>query len=398
MSQKIDFVIIGGGIVGISTAYYLVESYPDKKIIILEKESEICQHQSGRNSGVIHSGIYYKPNSLKAINCIKGYKLLLKFCDKYNIPYSLCGKLIVANNDSEIIELDKLYNRGIENGLIGIRKLNSAEAREIEPNVICKEALHIPQTGITDYTLIAKKLLQLALEKNVEIYYNYKVENFEIENDSVKIFGNLNYLYTKKVINCAGLYSDELGLKSGDVIKHKIMPFKGEFYKLRQEKCPLVNGLIYPVPNPEFPFLGVHLTRMIDGNIKVGPNAILAFKKEGYKKFEFNFMDFIQYISYPGLIKLILKYKRVGIQEIKRSISKRLFHKSIEQIFKGIYIEDLISFKPGIRAQALYQNGNLEDDFLISDTKYFLHVYNSPSPAATACLAIGKHIVSKLKE
>ena len=398
MNSNYDYCIIGGGIIGISTAYILSKSYPEKKIIILEKESSICQHQSGRNSGVIHSGIYYKPGSLKALNCIRGYKMLLEFCDLHKIPYNVCGKLIVSTSVKESIELEKLYQRGIQHGLEGLRKLTYEEAKLIEPNVKCREALFVEQTGITDYTLIAKKLLDLAIQNNVKIQYNARVTELINNKGECVIVKTNDNLYTcySKVINCGGLHSDELGKLAGDSILHKIMPFKGEFYKIKDEKSNLVNRLIYPVPNPEFPFLGVHLTKMINGNVKAGPNAILAFKKEGYKKFEFNLFQFLSYITYLGLIKLIFKYRNEGLEEMKRSISKKLFHKSINQIFEGIELEDLIPYKPGIRAQALYKNGQLEDDFLLKNDGIFLHVYNSPSPAATACLSIAEQIVSKV--
>jgi len=397
MNNEFDYCIIGGGIIGISTAYALSVQQPDKKILILEKESTICEHQSGRNSGVIHSGIYYKPGSLKALNCLQGYKMLLEFCDQYGLPYKLCGKLIVSTSELESQELEKLYRRGVDHGLEGIRKLNYEEAKAIEPNVKCREAIFIPQTGITDYTLIAGKLLEISIKNNVQIHYNSRVEGFENQQNYIRIKTSKgDYNCSKKVINCAGLYSDEIGKLSGDRILHKIMPFKGEFYRLKEEKSHLVNGLIYPVPNPEFPFLGVHLTKMINGRVKAGPNAILAFKKEGYGKFEFNFFDFLSYITFPGLIKLIIKYRKEGWEEMKRSWSKLLFFKSTAAILDGISMEDIEPYTPGIRAQALYANGQLEDDFLVKEDGFFLHVYNSPSPAATACLSIAKQIIEKL--
>lgn len=397
MSEIVDYLIIGGGIIGVSTAYKLSLKFPDKKIIILEKEDEICKHQSGRNSGVIHSGIYYPPQSLKAKNCINGYHQLINFCDANQIDYKLCGKLIVAHNDNEIEQMNKLYQRGIDNKLEGLKKLTWEEAKKIEPNVICKEALWIPQTGITDYKVIANKLLNLAIEINTEINYNHEVIDFNTENETyIEVKTNKQSFKATKVINCAGIYSDKIGLISKDEIMHKIIPFKGEFYKVKSEKKDIVNGLIYPVPNPEFPFLGVHMTKLISGEVKAGPNAILAFKREGYKKIEFSFSDFIESMTYFGFIKLAIKYRTEGWEEMKRSFSKRLFYNSICKIVKGLNIDDIEPYYPGIRAQALYNTGKLEDDFLFSENGRFLHVYNSPSPAATGCLAIADTIVEKL--
>lgn len=396
MNENVDYLIIGGGIIGISTAYKLSLKYPDKKIVILEKETEICKHQSGRNSGVIHSGIYYPPQSLKAKNCINGYHQLIKFCDEYQIPYKLCGKLIVAHSESEIEQMNKLHQRGIDNQLDGIKKLTWEEAKEIEPNVICKEALFIPQTGITDYKKIAQKLLSLALEINTSIFYNQEVVDFKNSDNFVEVITNNTSFKASKIINCAGIYSDKIGLISNDKISHKIIPFKGEFYKIKSEKKDIVNGLIYPVPNPEFPFLGVHMTKLINGEVKAGPNAILAFKREGYKKFEFSFTDFWESMTYFGFLKLAIKYRNEGWEEMKRSFSKRLFYNSICKIIVGLKMDDIEPYYPGIRAQALYDTGKLEDDFLFSENGRFLHVYNSPSPAATGCLAIADMIVERL--
>jgi (S)-2-hydroxyglutarate dehydrogenase len=397
MQDPVDYLIIGGGIIGVSTAYKLSLKFPEKKIFILEKEDEICMHQSGRNSGVIHSGIYYPPQSLKAKNCINGYHQLIKFCDEYQIEYKLCGKLIVAHTDSEIEQMNKLHQRGIDNKLDGIIKMNWEEAKQIEPNVICKEALWIPQTGITDYKVIAKKLLSLSLAINTTIHYLQEVIEFNSENSEfIEVKSKKQSFLAKKVINCAGIYSDKIGLISKDKITHKIIPFKGEFYKIKSEKKDIVNGLIYPVPNPEFPFLGVHMTKLISSEVKAGPNAILAFKREGYKKFEFSFADFWESMTYFGFLKLALKYRAEGWEEMKRSFSKRLFYNSICKIVKGLTMDDIEPFYPGIRAQALYNTGKLEDDFLISENGNFLHVYNSPSPAATGCLAIADTIIEQL--
>lgn len=396
MSEIVDYLIIGGGIIGVSTAYKLSLKFPDKKIIILEKEDEICKHQSGRNSGVIHSGIYYPPHSLKAKNCINGYYQLINFCDANQIDYKLCGKLIVAHNENEIEQMNKLYQRGIDNQLEGLKKMTWEEAKELEPNVICKEALWIPQTGITDYKVIAKKLSVLAQSINTTLYFQQEVKDFKIEEDLVEVITTNNKFKAKKIINCAGIYSDKIGLISKDKIIHKIIPFKGEFYKIKSDKKHIVNGLIYPVPNPEFPFLGVHMTKLISGEVKAGPNAILAFKREGYKKFEFNFSDFWESMTYFGFLKLAFKYRNEGWEEMKRSFSKRLFYNSICKIVNGLSMDDIEPYYPGIRAQALYDTGKLEDDFLFSENGNFLHVYNSPSPAATGCLAIADTIVGKL--
>lgn len=394
--MKYDLVVIGAGLVGLSTAYHLKLKYPDKKILILEKEANVALHQSGNNSGVIHSGIYYKPGSLKAQNCIEGYESIISFAQEHGVKYDLCGKIIVAVTNEELPLLDTIYTRGVANGLKGLKYLTREQFQEIEPHCNGIRAIKVPQTGIIDYPGVAKKILSIYQELGGEVRFHQEVRSiFELSNEIVVNTAGDEYK-THKLVTCAGLYSDRLTQMTHQTNDLKIIPFRGEYYKLKEEKKHLVKHLIYPVPNPNFPFLGVHFTRMIDGNVEAGPNAVLAFKKEGYKFSDFSFSDTLDVFSWPGFWKIVAKYGKTGLGEIYRSLSKKAFTKALQQLVPEIQESDLVVGGAGIRAQACSREGLLVDDFDIKKSSRIVHVRNAPSPAATSCLAIGKTISSSI--
>ena len=390
--KKYDFTIVGAGIVGLSTAFSLTKKYPKSKIIVVEKEDIFSKHQSGNNSNVIHSGIYYKPGSSKAINCRKGYDMLLKFLKKYNIPHDICGKIIVANSDNEIKQLMILFEKGKKNGLKGLKILNKDQIKEYEPYVNGLKAIHVPQAGITNYKLVCKKIYQILKNRKVEFLFNSKVVN--IINSSVSntvITDSSKEIVSNYVINVAGLYSDKLA-NFNFKTDYKIIPFRGEYYNLKPSAHYLVKNLIYPVPNPDFPFLGVHFTRRIDNSIESGPNAVFAFSREGYKISTINLKELFESVTYIGFLKLIKMYWKEGIIEIYRSLSKRSYLKSLQKLIPQIKMSDIVSGGAGVRAQAVKSNGQMVDDFLIISKNKIINVCNAPSPAATSSFAIGDHI------
>ncbi|WP_213280426.1 L-2-hydroxyglutarate oxidase [Chryseobacterium indologenes] len=387
-----DIIIIGAGLVGLATAYQTKLKNPDSKILILEKENDVALHQSGHNSGVIHSGIYYKPGSLKAKNCIEGYNSVINFAEKYGIRYDLCGKIIVATSQEELPLLDNIYKRGIENGLQNLKYLSREEFREIEPHCEGIRAIKVPQTGIIDYPGIAKKIKELFEELGGEVRFNNEVKNIIDKGSEIIVNTNVSEFKTKKLISCAGLYSDKITKMTNEKNDVVIIPFRGEYYKIKDEKKYLVKHLIYPVPDPSFPFLGVHFTRMIDGNIEAGPNAVLAFKKEGYHFFDFNFNETMQTMLWPGFRKIVAKYGKTGMGEMHRSLSKSAFTKALQKLLPEIQENDLVAGGSGVRAQACDRNGGLIDDFDIVKNGNIIHVRNAPSPAATSCLSIGNKI------
>lgn len=396
-SKKYDIIVVGAGLVGLSTAYQLKLKYPDKSLLVLEKEDQVARHQSGNNSGVIHSGIYYKPGSLKAQNCIAGYQDLINFAEQYEIPYDLCGKIIVASDESELKALGNIYNRGAQNGLQSILKLNQEQLREHEPHVAGIAGLYVPQTGIIDYPALAKKLQQLICEDlGADLHFNEAVISIHTEEDGYRLTTNKETYFGNKVITCAGLQSDRVAKLTSNSDDLQIIPFRGEYYKLEPEKEYLVKNLIYPVPNPEFPFLGVHFTRMINGGVEAGPNAVLAFKREGYSFSDINFSDLSQTLMWPGFWKIVTKYGKTGIMEMYRSLSKTSFTKSLQKLIPEVQERDLVEGVAGVRAQACDRQGNLIDDFNISQGRNIVHVRNAPSPAATSCLSIGKLISDKV--
>ncbi len=389
MSKKYDIAIIGGGIVGLATAYKLLKLKPELQIVVLEKENHVAAHQTGHNSGVIHSGLYYKPGSLKAVNCIKGYKMLLEFCDENNIPYDLCGKIVVATSEKELSQLDMLYERGIENGLTGILKLTESEIKQREPNCNGIKGLYVPQTGIINYSKVCEALVEKIKNAGGEILLNYKVSGIELKKYEGSVISQNQNVTAKLVINCAGLYSDKVAEINEPNLDTRIIPFRGEYYMLKPEKQHLVKNLIYPVPDPNFPFLGVHFTRMIEGGVEAGPNAVFAFKREGYKKTDFDFGDLWNSFSWPGFRKVALKYWKTGIGEYYRSYSKSAFTKALQKLVPSIQKDDLIPAGSGVRAQACDRTGGLLDDFKIVEKPGIINILNAPSPAATSSLSIG---------
>ncbi|MEQ8361748.1 MAG: L-2-hydroxyglutarate oxidase [Cyclobacteriaceae bacterium] len=390
--MKYDVVVIGGGIVGLATALQLQNSKPDIKLLLLEKENALALHQTGNNSGVIHSGIYYKPGSLKATNCIRGYHQLIEFCQLNAIPFELCGKIIVATSPEEIPLLNNLLERGIQNGLTDLKKINKEELKEYEPHVNGIEGVVVPQTGIVDYKLVAKKYGELIQTKGGEIRLGERVIEIQ-ENESVSVVVSQKESYTTKlVINCCGLYSDKVARLTAPDLDLKIIPFRGEYFKLKKEKEYLVKNLIYPVPDPSFPFLGVHFTRMMGGGIEAGPNAVLAFRREGYKKSQINLGELAESLAWPGFQKVAFKYWKTGMGEMYRSFSKAAFVKALQKLIPEIQKDDLVDGGAGVRAQACDRNGGLVDDFMIVEKKHVINVCNAPSPAATSSLAIGETI------
>ena len=390
-----DITIIGGGIVGLATALTLKNSNPDLNILLLEKENELAKHQTGNNSGVIHSGLYYKPGSLKATNCIHGYNLLIDFCRENEIPFDLCGKIVVATEENELPLLENLFVRGQQNGLQNLKKLNREELLEYEPHVAGLAGIFVPQTGIVDYKLVAQKYGDLIQQKGGNIILGEKVLDIQSSQDKSAVVTQKASYTTKLVINCAGLYSDKVARMTVPNLNVKIIPFRGEYYKLRQDKEYLVKNLIYPVPDPNFPFLGVHFTRMAKGGVEAGPNAVLAFKREGYKKSDINFSELGETLAWPGFQKVAAKYWRTGFGEMYRSFSKAAFTKAHQKLIPEIVESDLAPGGAGVRAQACDRDGGLVDDFMILEENKVINVCNAPSPAATSSLAIGE-TVSKL--
>lgn len=392
-----DFAIVGGGIVGLSTGMALGQRFPKARIAVLEKESSWAAHQTGHNSGVIHSGIYYKPGSFKAQFCSAGNRSIVEFCREHGIEHEVCGKVIVATREQELPLLEAIYLRGLENGL-NVTKIDAEAVKEIEPHVSCLAGIQVPSTGIVDYKQICCKYADLIGVQGGELYLNTKVEKV-ISTNGIQVLETTSGIFKSRfVINCAGLHSDRVA-KLGQVNPPaKIVPFRGEYYELKPEKRYLVKTLIYPVPNPNFPFLGVHFTRMIDGSVHAGPNAVLSFKREGYKKTDFNLRDLSEVLAYPGFWKLAAKHADEGIQEIIRSFSKAAFVRSLQRLIPEVQADDLIATPAGVRAQALKPDGKLVDDFLIVEGQNSLHVCNAPSPAATSSLEIGKAIVQQVPE
>jgi (S)-2-hydroxyglutarate dehydrogenase len=390
--MKYDIVIIGGGIVGLATALRLKEANTGLKIVLLEKEERLAKHQTGNNSGVIHSGIYYKPGSLKASNCISGYHQLIDFCNKNGIKYELCGKIIVATDEKELPALENIYKRGLENGLQGLKKINREEIFSHEPYCAGIAGIFVPQTGIIDYTEVSLKYAELFRKLGGEIVLGEEVSAMNSKDGLSEVITGKNTYSARLVINCGGLFSDRLAAINGKKIDVRIVPFRGEYYEIAANKQYLVKNLIYPVPDPNFPFLGVHFTRMVHGGIEAGPNAVFAFKREGYKKTDFSMRDFMDSITWPGFRKVAMKYWKTGLGEYHRSFSKSAFTKALQRLIPEIQEEDLVPGGAGVRAQACDRTGGLIDDFMILEDQHTINVCNAPSPAATSSLAIGKTV------
>jgi L-2-hydroxyglutarate oxidase len=387
-----DLLVIGGGAVGLATALQFINQNPGKKVIVIEKENEVAKHQTGNNSGVIHSGLYYKPGSLKAKNCIRGYELLVDFCRTNEVHFELCGKIVVATAQNELAQLNVLFNRGQENGLQNLRMLNADQLKEYEPHVAGLAGIFVPQTGIVDYKKVAQTYADVIQKHGGEIKFSEKVIDIQLGNDKAVVVTDKRSYNTKLVVNCGGLYSDKLARLTSKNINVKIIPFRGEYYKLTKEKEYLIRNLIYPVPDPSFPFLGVHFTRMAKGGVEAGPNAVFAFRREGYKKSDINFSELAESLSWPGFHKVALKYWRTGLGEMYRSFSKSAFTKELQKLIPEIQENDLVDGGSGVRAQACDRTGGLVDDFMIVEEKQVINVCNAPSPAATSSLSIGETV------
>lgn len=391
MNKTYDITIVGGGIVGTATALSILKE-KNVKLLLLEAESSLAAHQTGNNSGVIHSGLYYKPGSLKAANCTLGREMMYSFCEEHSLAFDRCGKIVVATSSEEIPALNMLEERGRANGLIGIKRLSESEIKEYEPHASGIDGLFVPQTGIVDYVAVTNKYADLIREKGGEIKTDSKLTSVKRDGNDLVLLTEHEEYRTKFIVNCGGLQSDRIAKLFGVDPKLQIIPFRGEYYQIKKEKQYLVKNLIYPVPDPQFPFLGVHFTRMINGGVEAGPNAVLAFKREGYKKTDFSFRDILEMKLYFGFWKMAAKYYKMGFQEFRRSFSKELFVKSLQKLIPEIQYDDIEVGGAGVRAQALERDGKLVDDFRIVEAERMVHVLNAPSPAATASLSIGKTI------
>ncbi len=388
-----DIVIIGGGIVGLATAYNFLNKHPMLKLVILEKESSLGAHQTGHNSGVIHSGIYYKPGSLKARNCRLGIDLLLNFCSKNNVEFDICGKIIIASKRKEKQMLDTLYTRGVKNGIKGIKKISSTQIRDYEPHARGLCGLHVPETGIVNYLDVSNQLSN-NIKRKAEIITESKVLDIIKDQNTLRIITETNDYKTRFVINCSGLYSDKIAKLVNPQLDTLIVPFRGEYFKIKKNKRYLVKNLIYPVPNPNYPFLGVHFTRTINGEIEAGPNAVLAFAREGYRNIDINLSEMWSYLSFPGFWRMAIKYYSVAASEYYRSFYKEAFVKELKKLVPEIKSNDVEPSGSGVRAQALSLKGELLDDFVIDRDENIINVINAPSPGATSSFAIGEKIVS----
>jgi len=392
-NTRFDIAIIGGGIIGLATAMALAEQ-TRASIVVLEAENRLAFHQTGNNSGVIHSGIYYKPGSLKAENCVRGRELLYQFCDKHNILHERCGKLIVALKPSELPALDTLEKRGGANGLEGIKRLTADEIRDYEPYATGIAGLHVPQTGIVDYVAVVNNYAEIVENYGGEIRTNSRVTEIKFNTYEFAITTSSGDVYTRALINCGGLQSDRIARMCGVDPGLQIIPFRGEYYNVAKEKYGLVKNLIYPVPDPRFPFLGVHFTRRVTGGIEAGPNAVLAFKREGYKMGNISVRDMLTYGTFVGFWRMAMKYWNIAIGEYYRSFSKTAFVEALQQLVPDLGVDDLHRGGSGVRAQALAPNGALLDDFSIIEAEQMIHVLNAPSPAATASISIGQTIAA----
>ena len=391
-----DICVIGGGIVGLATAYQLSKKHPKLKLVVLEKETSLAKHQTGHNSGVLHTGIYYKPGSLKAINCRNGKKAMEQFCKEQGIDHELCGKIIVALNDDEVPRMQNIFQRGQENG-VNCKIISREEMLEIEPYVAGVQAIHVPECGIVNYKQVCLRLGEIIQEKEEnKIFLGHQVTKIRNMATSLVIETDKQQIECKHLINCGGLQSDKLTKLGGQKPPAKIIPFKGEYFELKENAKHLCKNLIYPVPDHAFPFLGVHFTRMIDGTVECGPNAVLAFGREAYGKFDLNIKDLLESITYPGFQKMAIKHWKMGWGEMWRSYNKGAFVKALRRLIPEIEAKDLSSAPAGIRAQAVTPKGALVDDFLIENNVRIINVCNAPSPAATASLNIGSKIVGIL--
>lgn len=394
-SRKADIAIIGGGIVGLATAYQAGLRFPGRKIVVLDKETSVARHQTGHNSGVLHSGIYYRPGSLRAINCREGKKAMEAFCESEGIPFERCGKVIVATTTEENARLETLYERGQTNG-INCVLIGPDQLREIEPHAAGVRAIHVPEAGIVDYGAVCERLVAKIRDAGGTILLSAAVTGITSRDDNVIVQTRAEDVQAKVAVNCAGLYSDRIARLSSAKVQAQIVPFRGEYYELRPNARRLVKSLIYPVPDPRFPFLGVHFTKMIGGGVECGPNAVLAFAREGYTKSAVNLRDLAESLFYPGFLRMAAKYWRTGLGEMWRSVNKGAFVTALQRLVPEITADDLHPAPSGVRAQALGRDGNLVDDFVIEEADRVVNVLNAPSPAATSSLNIGGLIVDRV--
>ncbi len=390
-----DFAVIGGGIVGLSTAWTLLRRYPGAGVVVLEKEETLARHQTGHNSGVIHSGVYYKPGSMKARFAREGGTRLVELCEEHGVAYEICGKVIVATEPQEIPRLRNIYERGIENGLT-VEKIGPEELKELEPCATGLAALKVPSTGIVDFVGVAGAIAKMISGEGGELRVGSEVTGISETGDRVELRTSDDSIRARVLINCAGLHSDRVAALAGVETRARIVPFRGEYYDLAPGSRYLVKNLIYPVPDPSFPFLGVHFTRKIEGGVEAGPNAVLGLAREGYKKTDLKVRDLAEVLSYPAFWRLVSRNWRTGAGEVFRSLSKKAFVRGLRRLVPEVGEDDLIPVEAGVRAQALMEDGTLVDDFLIVEGKRSVHVLNAPSPAATACIPIGEAIVDRV--
>ncbi|RJR42523.1 MAG: L-2-hydroxyglutarate oxidase [Deltaproteobacteria bacterium] len=390
-----DILIIGGGIIGLACAYNFLKQYPEKSVLLLEKEQELAVHQSGRNSGVLHAGIYYRPGSLKAVNCRTGKAAMEEFCAREGINYETCGKVIVAVDASELAALRSIYDRGRANG-VKCELIERSRLRELEPYAAGIKAIHVPETGIVDFSQVCSRLADIIKAKGHRILTGVRVTGLQEKSGEAIVETTRGEFYPRYIINCAGLHSDRITAMSVQPLFSKIIPFRGEYYKLKPEAEKFCNTLIYPVPDPRFPFLGVHFTRKVSGEVKCGPNAVLAFAREGYRKTDIKLQDLFESLTHPGFAKIAVKYWRTGIWEVWRSLSKDAFVKALQRLVPEVRADHLLPYPSGIRAQVVTTAGQILDDFAFLESAKVVNVINAPSPGATASLSIGKVVVERL--
>lgn len=395
--MAVKIVVVGGGIIGLATAWRLGQRFPDSRVTVLEKETAVCRHQSGHNSGVLHAGLYYKPGSRKARLAVAGIRQMVEFCREHSIPHEICGKIVVATSEEELPRLHTLFERGSQNGLEGLEMLTGDELREIEPHAAGIAAVRVPQEGIVDYPRVCEVLLGLIRAQGGEVITSSRVTAIDRESDAWRVHSTAGDYECTRIVTCAGLQSDRVAALTGANRTIRIVPFRGEYYKIRPERQHLVRNLIYPVPDPKFPFLGVHFTRLIHGGVEAGPNAVLALAREGYTWSDINPRDIFDAITFNGLWRFLGKYPRMCWQETRRSFSRELFCKSLQRLVPEIRVEDLSEGGAGVRAQAMSPDGSLVEDFYFVEGPGELHVVNAPSPGATASLAIGEEIAKSLE-
>ena len=394
--SQYDVIIVGGGIVGLAVGLEITTRFPRLRLLLLEKEARVGQHQSGHNSGVIHSGVYYKPGSLKARLCVEGARAMIRFCRDHGVPHKICGKVIVATHEDELPRLEELRSRGEANGLTGLQSIGPEQLREIEPHASGLRALLVPATGITDYAAVCEKYAELIQTRRGTILTSTEVTGLRKGSGEVAVETNGPVFSTKYLINCAGLFSDRISRMAGQQAEVIIVPFRGEYYDLIPERSSLVRALIYPVPDPQFPFLGVHFTRRINGSVDAGPNAVLAFRREGYRRSDFKVNELATSLAFPGFWRMAAKHWRSGLGEFRRSFSKLAFVRALQRLVPEVSEGDLVPGGAGVRAQALRRDGTLLDDFYFVPSEKMLHVLNVPSPAATASLLIARTVVDTI--